>query len=948
MLNALYSHQSESIDGKKRSFLQGKSHPHFVPIIDKLYFFNESDMFPGQVMETKFQKLEKLLGDQMQYEIFLQQKARRPNYDMYACFQPFNEASKALYPFFKKLRATVKKGDTILNLWDRSGWITALLAGLFPENEILTTWEGNKDVLGYKGYNFWLQERDNIRVMFCDLDEPLPLADNSIAFSVGLDTFHRFNQGLLLKELMRVVKDEGAIIFPHVHLTNNEPEPWFERGCKQMHGMDYDRAFSLFPDESNWKGYVFSEPYMFAANEIHALAEIPLISTPDQTDYNSLIAVLPKAWEGDSLSAFSMKDLDSIEDCFVIINLLLNIDLHHQKVEVDHDYLNGSVGYLLDRHPIYIERIKALDNFELSLLATQITYLATHAYSVKEMQERIGCSKEELYAELEKLEKLGMLQVLPVSREATRLQYHLMSQEYLVPETQQNLKSLWQHAVKAFPEKHALISLEDESEFTYEDCEEVVEMIMLGLQASGLKKGDNVIIAGNIHTEAVMLYWACMQLGIVVAPIGGHLPQETIEHILKLTDAKRVFLTEKLYQEKGSFFGESSIILFDEEEQAEDALYFEDWLEEIEEEELSEVEVQSKDKAVILFTSGSTGMPKGVQLSHGNLFRSGRLITETFQWEEEDRLLAIGGLESMSGLRNTVIAPLHVGASVVLPGSNTMGNLFGIAEAVEESKATVLSSNPALLHQFAKYAEKIRGQLDSIRSLICTGNALSQSLRKDFKSAFGKDILNYYGLTETTGICISQNPLEENLLNDSIGKPIDCIAQIVDESGKPVAKGEEGELRIYSENIMQGYLAMPEKTAEVIRDGWFYTHDRARYTEAGNIQLLGRIRNIVKISSGEVVYLKEIQDAIGAQEQVEDVICYAYEEEDAEKIAACIVLRNPDIDPASFRAELQKNLRTQLGERKLPRRIYFLPQLPYSENGKLSEKELLHAIQQYH
>ncbi|MEL6255142.1 MAG: class I adenylate-forming enzyme family protein [Bacteroidota bacterium] len=945
MLNALYAHQSKAIDGKMRNFLQGKNHPHFVPILDKLYFFNESDIFPGQILEEKFQKLEKLLGDPMQYEIFLQQKARRPNYDMYACFQPFNEASKALYPFFKKLRATVQKGDAILNLWDRSGWITALLAGLFPDNEILTTWEGNKDVLGYKGYNFWLQERDNVRVMFCDLDEPLPLADNSIAFSVGLDTFHRFNQGLLLKELMRVVKDNGAIIFPHVHLTNNEPDPWFERGCKQMHGMDYDRAFSNFPTDSNWKGYVFSEPYLFAANEIHAQEEIPLLSTPDQKDYNSLIAVLPKAWRGENLSAFSMNDLDTIDDCFVIINLLLNIDLHHQKVRVDHDYLNGSVGYLLDRHPIYIERIKALDNQELSLLATQITYLATHAYSVKEMQERLGCSPEELHAELAKLEKLGMLQVLPVSREATRLQYHLMSQEYLVPKAKQNLKSLWQHVVKAFPENHAIISLEDESEFTFEDCEEVVEMIMLGLQSSGLNKGDKIIIAGNTHTEAIMLCWACMQLGIVVVPIGGHLPEESIQHILTLTSAKTAFLTEKVYREKGTFFRECSIVLFDEEDQAENANYFEDWLEEIEEESVLEVEIKATDEAFILFTSGSTGMPKGVQLSHGNLFRSGRLITETFQWEEDDRLFAIGGLESMSGLRNTIIAPLHVGASVVVPQAKLIGNLFGIAEAVEESKATVMSSNPALLHQFAKYAEKIRGQLDSIRCLICTGNALSQSLRKDFKTAFGKDILNYYGLTETTGICISQSPLDEDLLNDSIGKPIDCIAQIVDESGKPVAKGEEGELRIYSENIMQGYLAMPKKTTEVIRNGWFYTHDRARYTENGNIQLLGRIRNIVKISSGEVVYLKEIQDVIGALDKVEDVFCYAYEEEDAEKIAACIVLKDPENDPAAFRSELRQILLSQLGERKIPRRINFLPHLPYSDNGKLSKKELLDALQ---
>lgn len=920
----------------------------FVPQLGNLSFYNEPDIFLPEELEERSKKISTMLETENQYELFLQQKRRRPVYDIYACFHPFNEATKALYPFLKKLQQHVKKDDVILNLWDRTGWLTSLLAGLFPSQLIVTTWEGNKDVLGYKGFHFWMKESKNVNILFCDLNEPLPLKDKSVAFSVGIDTFHRFNQSLLLEELTRVVKDDGAIIFPHVHLTNSEPEPYFDRGCKQIHGKDYENVFNYLSQVTDWNGYVFSEPQLFIENDMLNSSNIPVISTPDTIDYNALLAILPKSWADEPLTSFSMKDMKSIGEARILVNLLLNIDLNQQIVYVDHTHLGGSVGHLLERHPIYIQRIRNLDNYRLSELVVKVIYLAKLGYTVDEVCTKLGLKQSDLLIELEVLEKLGLLQVLPISYDGIRLQYYLMSQEYITPKSKQNLKALWRHSVENFSKRIALISLQDQSEFTYEDCDEIIKNIVTSLFNSGLKKGDKVLICSNINTEAILLYWACMQTGLVVVPIGTHLVKEAVSYILQLSQAKLFFTHQLCYDENRTLTDSIPIIIFDEEEQSSSGIYFSDWLGDVNIalDDISEVTVNDDDEAVILFTSGSTGVPKGVQLSHGNLHRSGQSIADTFNWGEEDRFFAMGGLDTMSGLRNAAVAALHVGASVVIPRQNAIGNLFSIAEEINESQASVMGSNPSLLRQLVKHAGKIEGQLGSVKTLMCTGNNLTDTLRADFKAAYNLPILNYYGLTETTGICISESSFDQVVEGITIGKSVDCIAQIVDEHGKVVPPGEVGELRIFSENLMQGYFKQPELTSKAIKDHWFYTQDLARYTKNKTFQLIGRKQDIVKTSSEEIIYLTEIQQFITATGLVSDVAICAYMQEDIEKTAAFIVLNDALVlSPSLLKQQIRSLILEKLGAQKLPHQIHFLPKLPYSDNGKLLKNQLINELQ---
>lgn len=934
------------MDNTEKNVL-GLKHEQLTPKVNNLLFPNEIDIFPGDIFNEKVQSIKSTLKPTEEYELFLKQKGRRPFYDIYACFQPFNEATKALYPFLKELQSVVKKGDTILNLWDRTGWLTNLLAGLFPEQTILTTWEGNKDVLGYNGYNFWTKNKDNIKVMFCDINKPLPLVNNSIAFSIGMDVLHRFDQFTLLNELDRVVVDSGAILFPHVHLSNSEPSPFFERGGKQMHGLEYQQAFDHLFKDSNRAGFVFSEPKLFELNDIIKSNYIKIKSTPNTNDYNGLLAILPENWTNKELTFYSMKDNPDLENSRVIVNLLLKIDLNHQLITIDREYLESTVGHLLDRHPVYEERIKNLNNYKLSELESKIIYLAQLSLSVKEISNRLNTDTTEVICQLFKLENDGLLQVLPISSDAVRLQNCIMTQKYIVDEKQQNIQCLWDTAVKLFPENIALISEQDESEFSYEDCNEVVNSIIGALQNNGLKPGDKIIISNKQHIEAVLLFWACMKMGIIVVPISDQLPSDVVKHIIKISEAKYCFTNKEFNKINKASLEALNVVCFDsEEEDGPEEIEFSEWIENNEAEVQPLPDLDHACEAVILFTSGSTGTPKGVQLSHGNLFRSGAQITESFHWTKSDRYFALGGLESMSGLRNSAIAALHCGASVYLPRENTSNNLFSITESIELSEATLMGSNPTLLRQLTIFKEKVGNQLKNIRTLICTGNKLSTDLRVSFQELYNIPIYNYYGLSETTGICITQDVNNIDTSTDNIGEPINCIAQIVDENDQLVPIGNQGELRIFSDNLMQGYLNNNQKTNLVIRNGWFYTEDLARYTHNSNIQLLGRKRNIVKTATETLVYLDEIQEYLQNSEFVEDNSVCAYEENDSEKIAAFVCLKEQHISNKEFiKKDIRSAIIKDLGKDKVPNQILMIDKLPYSDNGKLLKNELLNELQ---
>lgn len=924
-----------------------------LPVVHGLVLADHADWPLPDLVGPRTEALHDRLREQLPaYEEFLRRKSRRPVFDAYAGFQPFNEATKAFFPFVSLLRKHLRPGDLILNLWDRSGYLASLLAGLFPEQTILTHWEGDRDVLGYKGYAHWLTGPDapaNLRVFFSDLQKPLPLPDASVRLVVAVDVLHRFDQQHLLRELLRVSQPDGGLIFPHVHLANAEPEPFFERGGRRLHGRQFSELFGTMANAprtalGDREALIFSEPELFSFNETAGgFSEKNLESTPETPDYNGLVALLPPAWRAEPLRPLRQHEQPDWEACRVLVNGLLD-DAHPDgRVRLDPAAHAGTVGHLLERHPVYERHLKRAEGYALSDQARQILYWANRALTVAKIAGKIGLSTETLRPLLAELAALDLLQLVPLGEACHRRQHYLTTQEFVVPDRKQTLAHLWQRATSRYAENRLLTALDDGSACTYAEADALIDLVRASLRRDGLRPGDVVVVCAPLHAETLLLAWACWREGLVLVPLSTEWPDATLHGAVQ-TVAPKLILS---YFDGVPKLNPSNIpvVLIDGEtveNSPADAVFFADWL--ANEGVSDDAFVPTADtRAAVLFTSGSTGQPKGVPLTHGQLYRSARLVTETFGWEASDRYLAVADLDSMSGLRNAALAPLEVGASVVIPRFLQKQTALGLSDAVAEGRATLLAAAPPLLRQWAQLGPRLAPALRPLRLVLSTGSALTPALRDEFSETFGVPVVNYYGLTETTGICVAERPAQVAPDRDTVGWPVGCLAQVVDDAGRALPVGEVGELRIWGENVLGApYLGDPEAISPV-RDGWLYTGDLAAFNPDGSLTLRGRRSERIKNAHSEVVYPAEVEAQVLRFPAVDDAVVCAYRQHDTEKLAAFLTLRD-GFAADEVIGQLPAYLTERVGARKVPATIRVLDALPRSNTGKVSTHHLLDLL----
>ncbi|MBC7488544.1 MAG: AMP-binding protein [Cytophagaceae bacterium] len=930
-----------------------KNHPfsiHWldqVPTINNLLFFDRrkktiSDNRPADLLLMEEELAEKTLA----YHHYIEKKCRRAFVDIYASFQPFNEATRAAMPFLARAKEKLKADDKILVLWDRSGWVTQLVASLFPEQQVITTWEGNKDVLGYAGFNYWFKDSPQHNIVFCDHAATFPIKDESVSLIVGLDFLHRYDQMLILKEVVRMIKPDGGIVFPHVHLSNSEPVPYFDRGGHQRHGLDYQKLFDLIKQKKNFDGFIFSEPALFTFNDLSPDGSTwEWKSVPDTTAYNALAILAPPSWTAEPMKPYKLSPA-LYAGSRILINPLLTIK--DNRVILDYKKIDGQVGYLLDRHIPYIPRIKPADGFLLNDVQQKIVYWSEKSLSLEAMAKRANKDVKEIITESLALQHIGLIDLFPISEQAHRQQNFQGSQKLFTPYSEQHFSKQWEDAVSWYGERPLLVNEEDESTITFAECDEIVKTILQKLLNSGLKKGDKLMIVSHANSEAILLTWACLYTGIVVVPVNYKTGQQDLEYLLSSIKPALIFASQRVAPVL--FASQTSTVIgFDEEVEENNYPAFSDWLDVVNAAHTVPA-VSYEEDGIILFSSGSTGKPKGIRLSQGHVLRSGRLMAQTYDWQTEDRVLALGGLETMSGFRNTCIVPVLTGAAVVVPSFVTIQHTLALAECIQKNEVTIVAGNPSLYHQFNKLHSKIGSQLDGLKKALSTGSKLSTSVRQEFQQLYKKTIYNYYGLTETSGICTAEllhRPLKGEQL-DSIGLPVDAVFQIVDAEGKVLEAGETGELRLYSENIFLGYHERPDLTEACMKDGWFYTGDIAKVLESGDIQLLGRTKEMIKTNTGIVVFLEPINELLMKHPKVEQSAVVSYLEDEIEKMAAFIVSPTGMSDEKALMGELRSYLETEVGKDKLPNLFISKQALPFnSSNGKLLKQELTKEVYAY-
>ena len=483
-----------------------------------------------------------------------------------------------------------------------------------------------------------------------------------------------------------------------------------------------------------------------------------------------------------------------------------------------------------------------------------------------------------------------------------------------------------------FPKDPNAIFIEtpDGPQYSYAYLEQETSRIARFLTDQGVHKGDRVAVQVEKSPHVLFLYLACLRAGFVYLPLNTAYTKSELSYFLENAEPTVIVCATKANELFSSFKDKNlqHIFTLDTNEQGSLITKSRDTAAEFE-----TIACNADDIAVILYTSGTTGRPKGAMISHGNLAANGLALQKAWNWQQSDVLLHALPIFHIHGL----FVACH---NVLLGGSKMIFLEKFDSKTVMEllPKATVLMGVPTFYTRLLNEANFNQDYCNSIRLFISGSAPLLEQTFQEFQQRTGHTIIERYGMTET-GMNTS-NPLEGERIAGTVGFPLDGVeARIVDENNQAVKCGDIGMLQVKGGNVFIGYWGMPEKTAEEFtNDHFFITGDIAKYNEQGYISIVGRNKDMV-ITGGYNVYPKEIELLIDEVEGINESAVIGLPHNDfGEAVTAVIVPNNFDSLPDE--AEIIKILKLELANYKRPKKIIFVEQLPRNSMGKVQKNIL--------
>ncbi len=341
------------------------------------------------------------------------------------------------------------------------------------------------------------------------------------------------------------------------------------------------------------------------------------------------------------------------------------------------------------------------------------------------------------------------------------------------------------------------------------------------------------------------------------------------------------------------------------------------------------------DDAVILYTSGTTGEPKGAQLTHANLTINAETVAgQLLAADTNDVVMGCLPLFHVFGLTCGLNASI-VGRSclALLPRFDPDQAL----ELISAAQVTIFEGVPTMYNAILHAKTADTADTSSLRTCISGGSAMPVEVLKQFEEAFGCTILEGYGLSETSPVASFNLPDRERKTG-SIGVPIDGVEmRVVDDDGNDVEPGTPGEIAIRGHNVMKGYWGKPDKTAEAIPDGWFRTGDVATVDDDGYFFIVDRKKDLI-IRGGYNVYPREVEEVLYAHPDVtEAAVIGVADDHLGEEVGAAVVLKE---GASATTDDLKAHAKANLAAYKYPRRIWLVNGLPKGPTGKILRREV--------
>ncbi|MEM7280329.1 MAG: AMP-binding protein [Pseudomonadota bacterium] len=477
-----------------------------------------------------------------------------------------------------------------------------------------------------------------------------------------------------------------------------------------------------------------------------------------------------------------------------------------------------------------------------------------------------------------------------------------------------------------------LLTTLDGHVLSYGDLMEQSGRIANGMRSLGLKSGDVVSVQVEKSPQSLALYLACLRGGFVYHPLNPAYKLKELLYFLESAEPRLTVCTDNtplaelvsgmdVHCWTLDGVGQGSMI-DDSESQSEI---------------FSTVASDANDIAALLYSSGTTGRPKGIPLTHGNLLANAKTLTELWGFKESDCLLHVLPIFHVHGLFVALGCVFLSGARMVwLPR-------FDAAEVSKAfSQCNVMMGVPTYYSRLLAEEELDYLQCEKMRLFISGSAPLSHDTFNEFSNRTGHRILERYGMTET-GMNTS-NPLIGQRKPGTVGRPLPGVdVRVVASNGQLASASKVGEIQVRGDNVFSGYWKTEDGRTDFTEDGFFKTGDLGTVDESGYFSIVGRSKDLI-ISGGLNIYPKEVEVVLEAHEQVEESAVVGVPDKDfGERVIAVVV---PKGDTEGLETKLKSVCKQELANFKVPKRFVFVDELPRNAMGKVQKNILRDRLHQ--
>jgi acyl-CoA synthetase (AMP-forming)/AMP-acid ligase II len=502
-----------------------------------------------------------------------------------------------------------------------------------------------------------------------------------------------------------------------------------------------------------------------------------------------------------------------------------------------------------------------------------------------------------------------------------------------------NIAYILKRTAKNLPDREGLVV--GGRRLAFKEINERVNQLANALLAQGLQKGDRVGLLFYNSLAYFESYLALYKAGLIWVRLNYRLSISELTNMMRDSQAFAIIYGPEFEKVADEICSNVSAVKLRIHQGEGPGLGYEDFLSSGSKEEPS-IEVNEEDLSDIWYTSGTTGEPKGIMITHRNILTCVQLLLSDVYWiTEEDKLLTVGALSHAGSVR--VLPFVSRGALNVLHKSFDPMEIF---ETVEKEEITDISTVPTMLLALMDHPERRNYDLSSLKTITYAGAPTPVERIKEAVNIFGPILDQSFGQAESI-ITITHLPKHEHIVNNdperekrlaSVGREYPGVQlKVVNEKDEECAPGEIGEVITKSDLVMKGYWNRPQQTAEALKNGWLYTGDLGYQDEKGYLYLMDRKHGKI-ITGGLNVYPREVEEVLSQHKAIAEVCVFGVPDPKwGEAVTAAVTLRS---GTDTSEQELIEFCKSKVASYKTPKKFHILDSLPKSAYGKILQREL--------